>query len=104
MGTLSALNQVLQDVNMKQKSVKTSQRGQGMTEYIVIVALIAVAAIATYQFFGQTVRTQTAGMARELSGQSAQQAIQAANQNSQSAVQEGNRVKGLDAYNNEAAR
>ena len=27
------------------------QRGQGMTEYIVIVALIAVAAIAVYQFF-----------------------------------------------------
>ncbi|MBC7513376.1 MAG: hypothetical protein H7234_02935, partial [Herminiimonas sp.] len=35
------------------------QRGQGMTEYIVIVALIAVAAIGVYQLFGQVVRSQT---------------------------------------------
>jgi Flp pilus assembly pilin Flp len=36
---------------------KARQRGQGMTEYIIIVALIAVAAIAVYQFFGQTIDT-----------------------------------------------
>lgn len=50
--------------------MKTShqQRGQGMTEYIIIVALIAVAAIATYQFFGQTVRNQTASIAQEIAG------------------------------------
>ncbi|NBD19776.1 hypothetical protein GTZ97_03705 [Aquabacterium fontiphilum] len=89
---------------MSKQSVKKSQRGQGMTEYIVIVALIAVAAIATYQFFGQTVRTQTAGMAQELAGRSAQQTIRAAGDNAQQAVQEGNRAKGLNAYNNEAAR
>ncbi|MBA3254202.1 MAG: hypothetical protein H0T67_08075, partial [Burkholderiaceae bacterium] len=29
---------------------RAKQRGQGMTEYIIIVALIAVAAIAVYQF------------------------------------------------------
>lgn len=46
-----------------------SQRGQGMTEYIIIVALIAVAAIAVYQLFGQVVRSQTAAMARELAGE-----------------------------------
>lgn len=45
------------------------QRGQAMTEYIVIVALIAVAAIAVYQLFGQVVRAQTAAMARELAGE-----------------------------------
>lgn len=44
-------------------------RGQGMTEYIIIVALISVAAIAVYQFFGQVVRSQTAAMAREIAGQ-----------------------------------
>ncbi|MES2950580.1 MAG: hypothetical protein V4858_18765 [Pseudomonadota bacterium] len=44
------------------------ERGQGMTEYIIIVAMIAVAAIAVYQYFGQTVRSQTAGMAQELAG------------------------------------
>lgn len=48
---------------------KRRQRGQGMTEYIIVVALIAVAAIAVYQLFGQVVRSQTAAMARELAGQ-----------------------------------
>jgi Flp pilus assembly pilin Flp len=45
------------------------QRGQGMTEYIIIVALVAVAAIAVYQTFGQVVRSQTAAMAKELAGE-----------------------------------
>ncbi len=45
------------------------QAGQGMTEYVVIVALVAVAAIAVYQYLGQVVRSQTAAMARELAGE-----------------------------------
>lgn len=44
------------------------QVGQGMTEYIIIVALIAIAAIAVYSLFGTTVKNQVAGMAQELSG------------------------------------
>ena len=64
---------------------KKKQAGQGMTEYIVVVALVAVAAIAVYQTFGQVVRSQTAAMAKELAGedgttesQMAQTAAQAA--------------------------
>jgi len=30
------------------------QAGQGMTEYLIVVALIAVAAIGVYSLFGQT--------------------------------------------------
>jgi len=45
------------------------QTGQGMIEYIIIVALVAVAAIAVYQLFGQVVRSQTAAMVRELAGE-----------------------------------
>ena len=45
------------------------QRGQGMTEYVIVVALIAVAAIAVYQLFGQVIRAQTAAIARELAGE-----------------------------------
>ena len=33
---------------------KTNERGQGMTEYIILVALIAVAAVAAVKFFGRT--------------------------------------------------
>jgi len=46
-----------------------AQSGQGMTEYIIVVALVAVAAIAVYQVFGQVVRSQTAAMAKELAGE-----------------------------------
>lgn len=45
------------------------QLGQGMTEYIIIVALIAIAAIAVYGFFGDTIRGQMGAMTQELSGQ-----------------------------------
>lgn len=44
------------------------QKGQGMTEYIVVVALVAVAAIATMQLFGATARNQVAAIAKEVSG------------------------------------
>ena len=54
------------------------QKGQGMTEYIIIVALIAVAAIAAFQYFGQTVRSQASGIADEVAGQSATAATTAA--------------------------
>ena len=49
-------------------SKKLKQRGQGMTEYIIIVALIAVAAIAVTQLFGATIRNQMAAISQEVSG------------------------------------
>lgn len=75
------------------------QRGQGMTEYIIIVALIAVAAIGTYRFFGKTVRSQTAGIAQEVSGQSATTSINTAKTAATSAQTEATKDKGLDTYN-----
>lgn len=89
---------------MKSAHFKHKQRGQGMTEYIIIVALIAVAAIAVYQFFGQTIRSQTAGIAKEVSGQSATADITNAQTAATSATQEGTRRKGLDAYTNDNSR
>jgi len=64
-------------MNPAMRKLKTSRRqfGQGMTEYIVIVALIAVAAIAVYQLFGATVRNQTAAIAMEVSGKNGSEAI-----------------------------
>ncbi len=44
-------------------------RGQGMTEYIIIVALIAVGALGVYNYFGKTVRSQTSAMAQGLAGE-----------------------------------
>lgn len=42
--------------------------GQGMTEYIIIVALIAIAAIAAFSYFGQSVRGQVSVMTQEMAG------------------------------------
>ena len=53
-------------------SMKKKQLGQGMTEYIIIVALIAIAAIAVYNLFGDTVRGQVGDMAAELGGGTSQ--------------------------------
>ena len=53
------------------RRLRRDQSGQGMTEYIIIVALIAIAAIGVYSYFGETIRHQTAGMAQEMAGGSA---------------------------------
>ena len=79
---------------------RRQQRGQGMTEYIIIVALIAVAAIGVYQFFGQTIRNQTAGIANEVAGQNAAAQIGASQAAAAGAVAEGAATKGLATYNN----
>ena len=63
-----------------------SQLGQGMTEYIIIVALVAVAAIAVYQFFGQVIRAQTAAMAKEIAGEDGSQQSRAASSAAESAA------------------
>jgi len=72
--------------------------GQGMTEYIIVVALIAVAAIGVYTLFGQTIRNQTAGLALEVSGQTASTAIGNAQTNATTASTNANVRKGLDNY------
>ncbi len=78
---------------------RARQTGQGMTEYIIIVALIAVAAIGVYTLFGQTLRNQTAGLAMELSGQDAATALNNARTNATRAQTDGNQRKGLENYN-----
>lgn len=83
-----------------QPSTTRAQRGQGMTEYIVIVALVAVAAIGVYQFFGQTVRSQMAGIANEVAGQSAKTSIDAAKTAATGADGE-RKEKQLDSYENQ---
>jgi hypothetical protein len=49
-------------------SCRAGERGQGLTEYLIIIALIAIAAIGVYSFFGErTVSKPPAGAAREQS-------------------------------------
>ena len=67
---------------------KKRQLGQGMTEYIIVVALVAVAAIATYQYFGQVLRAQTAAIAKELAGEDGTQETRVAKSAAQAAKAE----------------
>jgi Flp pilus assembly pilin Flp len=74
------------------------QAGQGMTEYIIIVALIAVAAIGVYSYFGQTLRQQTAGMAAEMSGKDSTDNVTAAKTASGKANTSAESTKSLGSY------
>jgi type IV pilus assembly protein PilA len=82
------------------------QRGQGLVEYIIIVALIAIAAIAVYQFFGNTVRNQTAAIANELAGDSATATTAQANAKAaaNSASTEANTKRNLENYVGNASK
>jgi type IV pilus assembly protein PilA len=84
--------------------MKQRARGQGMTEYIIIVALIAIAAIAVYQYFGNTVRNQTAGIAQELAGGDGTAAKDAAKAAADKAATEANTKRNLDTYTGNAAK
>jgi Flp pilus assembly pilin Flp len=44
------------------------QLGQGMTEYIIIVALVAIAAIGVYSAFGHTLQAQVAQITSGVAG------------------------------------
>jgi len=55
---------------MKKTTIRrNTRRGQGMTEYIIIVALIAIAAIGIITLFGDNIRRLFAMSADSLAGQ-----------------------------------
>lgn len=77
---------------------KTRQLGQGMTEYIIIVALIAVAAIAVTQLFGKTIRAQMAGISQEVAGKDGTESATAAGTAADKAKTEAVKDKSLSTY------
>jgi Flp pilus assembly pilin Flp len=77
------------------------QKGQGMMEYVIIVAMIAVAAIGVYSVFGQTIRNQTAGLANEVAGVESQDQIDNAGTTAGTAATRANTTKGMGNYDDE---
>jgi Flp pilus assembly pilin Flp len=55
---------------MRKLRRRRGQRGQGMTEYIIIVALIAIGAIFVVTVFGNNIRALFGSSANALVGQS----------------------------------
>ncbi|HKT73547.1 MAG TPA: hypothetical protein VJQ47_11695 [Steroidobacteraceae bacterium] len=76
------------------------QLGQGMTEYIIIVALVAIGAIGVYSAFGRTVQFQMAAVTNGLAGQGNQATtdINSAGTEANQADTDANKVQGLDNY------
>jgi Tfp pilus assembly protein PilV len=58
----------MNSINFNKRIGGKKQLGQGMTEYIIIVALVAIGAIGVYNLFGKTIRDQTSAMACGLAG------------------------------------
>lgn len=79
-------------------NLKKNSRGQGMTEYIIIVALIAVAAIGVFRYFGNTARSQVGVAAAELGGQNSSSARSTATSNGTKAATEGSTNKTLNNF------
>ena len=52
-------------------------RGQGLTEYAIILSLVAIAAIYATSFFGDTVKSSFTALGSELSGAAAYDEIAA---------------------------
>lgn len=82
------------------KMNRVRQLGQGMTEYIIIVALIAIAAIGVYKAFGGVVRGQTAVAATALAGEASTASRTATNEAKDAAGEEGEAEKGLGEFEN----
>lgn len=77
---------------------KIYSRGQGMTEYLVIVGLIGVSAIGVFSFFGQTIQTQVSGMAAEISGTGGTAQITAAQTAAKAAATQAAVKKNMGTY------
>ncbi len=88
--------------NVSSKFNRKQQFGQGMTEYIIIVALIAVAAIGVYSYFGQTLRSQTAGIASEIAGKDSAANITKAQESATKAGDTAEKTKSLGSYGSAA--
>jgi Flp pilus assembly pilin Flp len=80
--------------------VRNEERGQGMTEYLIVVALIAIAAVAVFSRFGQTMRYQVAGIAGELVGVAPPKSSKSdsAQGKARKAAKAADIVKGMDNY------
>ena len=64
-----SLRREKQMVMQKLARLVKGRNGQGMTEYIIIVALIAIAAIGIYTLFGKQIREVVGAISGQLGGE-----------------------------------
>jgi Flp pilus assembly pilin Flp len=73
------------------RKVLRSQKGQGMSEYLIIVALIAIAAIGVVTVFGRDIRELFSTTTDSLAGNQA-------NNNSKKAIVKNKNLKSFGKY------
>jgi pilus assembly protein Flp/PilA len=78
---------------------RSRQLGQGMSEYIIITALVAVAGIGLFAAFGDVLQNQMAGLSREMAGQSATQDVTNAGTSATAARTRAAQAENLSNYN-----
>jgi hypothetical protein len=81
---------------MKRNQFGKKQLGQGMTEYIIIVALVAIGSFGAYNMFGKTVRQEVASVAMGLSGQDGTTESKNASTSATQAQTDADRAKSTD--------
>src|SRR5690625_6618639 len=84
-----------------QSHQQTAKKGQGMVEYVVIVALVAVAAIGVFQLFGQVIRAQTSAIALDIADKEANEMAQKASATAQASIQQ-SESKSLQSFTGNA--
>src|SRR5262245_57605440 len=83
---------------MRHLTMKRRQFGQGMSEYIIITALVAVAGIGLFAAFGDTLGNQMAAMSKEMAGQAGDDNVQAAADNAETANTRASQAVTLSSY------
>lgn len=72
------------------------KKGQGMTEYIIIVGLIALSAIVIVALFGKQIKAQFAGMTGAMSGDNASSKVTQHGADAQTNAGQDNKLKQYD--------
>ncbi|MBS0417481.1 MAG: pilus assembly protein [Proteobacteria bacterium] len=82
------------------KAGNRRQTGQGMVEYIIIVALVGIGAAGVFGAFGSTVQSQMAGITNGLAGKgdNARKAVKIAGLHAQIATIDAELKLGMDDY------
>ena len=90
----------MNSIKLSKRISGNRQLGQGMTEYIIIVALIAIAAIGVYSAFGRTLQAQVAQITNGVAGNTAGVSTNQALSTSEAGVAttDAAKVVGLDTY------
>jgi len=88
---------------LNELSVSRRVRGQGMSEYIIITALVAVAGIGLFAAFGDTIQHQVAAMSQEMSGKKGGSEITAAQGTADTATARAAQADTLGTYDKQTA-